>query len=59
MKSYKEICAIIHNMDQKIWEALIDAWYDMITNENARKDFLCNIKKSDLTEEEFFEWINH
>lgn len=64
MKTYEEISTIISNMNDKTFETIGEAWYDMImengaTRRNARKRFLYNIKKVGLTEEEYDLWENN
>ena len=63
MKTYEEITTIIHNMNDKIFEVINEAWSDMIlengkTRRNARRRFLYNIKKVGLTEAEYDLWAN-
>ena len=64
MKTYEEISTIISNMNDKTFETIGEAWYDMIlesgaTRRNARRRFLYNIKKIGLTEEEYDLWENN
>lgn len=63
MKTFEEITTIISNMDDKTFETINEAWFDMImesgaTRRNARRRFLYNIKKVGLTEEEYDLWEN-
>ena len=63
MKTYEEITTIINNMNDKIFEVINEAWYDMILENgkirrNARRRFLYNIQKVGLTEAEYDLWQN-
>ena len=63
MKTYEEISTIICNLNDKTFETIHEAWYEMLmesgaVRRNARKRFLYNIKKAGLTEEEYDLWEN-
>lgn len=62
MKSLEEITNIICNLDDKLFDKLLKAedqrWnLDSKSARNGKKRLLYNLKKINLTEDEWYEWV--